>query len=140
MAHTSPISQRDDTAVLSDIHHLIATYPPLTKDRHALQVTVQKGAVTVSGHVQTPSTRRYFLDKLAQLPGVSAVKSDEFYEDQTLRIEVGKIIPVGVIVARVQYGVVVVSGQLPDGMTEEDLGRHIQTVPGVKRVVTAFGA
>jgi len=58
------ITQRDDTAILEDIYHLLATYPPLTNDRHAINVSVKNGAVIISGHVMTTNTRRFFLSRL----------------------------------------------------------------------------
>ncbi len=132
------IARRDDAQIESEIAHFIAHYPPLMKDRHAIKYRVEAGAVTVTGHTQTPNTRRFFLDHLAQLPGVTGVNADELYVDETIRLEAGKLTPMGVMLARVQYGVIVVAGQLPQGLSEEELGRQLQAIPGVKRVITAF--
>ncbi len=113
MAETNVITQRPDMDIQDDIDHLIAHYPPLQKDRHAIHVIVSNGIVTISGHVQTPITRQYFLERLTHIPGVVAVHGDELFDDETTRIEAGKVIPSGVILGKVLYGTAVLSGDLP---------------------------
>ena len=67
MSEPIVITQRDDTSILEDIYHLLATYPPLANDRHAIHVSVSNGAVVISGHVMTTNTRRFFLSRLNPL-------------------------------------------------------------------------
>lgn len=129
---------RPDVDIEGDIEHLIAHYPPLVKDRHSFKIQVENGVVIVSGHVQTPITRSYLLKNLPLIPGVVDVKSDYLYADETIRLEAARLIPVGVVLARVQYGSVVLSGTLPKGMTADALVSQIKSVPGVKQVITSF--
>jgi osmotically-inducible protein OsmY len=131
---------RPDVDIEADIEHLIAHYPPLVKDRHSFKTLVQNGVVTVSGHVQTPITRSYLLKNLPLVPGVTDVKSDYLYSDETIRLEASRLIPVGVVLGRVQYGSVVLTGTLPDGTTADALVSQIRNVPGVKQVFTDFEA
>lgn len=140
MTETSVISQRPDIDIQADIDHLIAHYPPLQKDRKSVRYEVTDGVVTVSGHVQTPSTKRYFLDRLPNVQGIKAVHADGLFDDETIRIEAGKIIPVGVVLGKVFYGTLVLAGQLPEGVTEESLASQVGAVPGVQRVVTDFNS
>jgi osmotically-inducible protein OsmY len=139
MAETHVISQRPDVDIQDDIGRLIVRYPPLQKDRYAIQTQVVNGTVMVSGHVQTPITRHYFLSRLTSIPGVVAVHADQFYDDETIRIEAGKMIPVGVILGKVFYGTAVLSGELPSSMSADEVAAQVARVPGVLRVVTDFG-
>ncbi len=138
MSVTAVASQREDSLIKADIDHLIATYPPLTKDRRAIRVTVRDGVVTVSGHVQTANTRRYFLDRLASIAGVTAVLHDDFYDDLAIRLEVSKVIPLGVQ-ATVLYGSVILAGEPPQDLSAEVIAERVLAVRGVVKVVSGFG-
>jgi osmotically-inducible protein OsmY len=131
---------RPDVDIEEDIEHLIAHYPPLVKDRHSFQTLVQDGVVTVTGHVQTPITRSYLLKNLPLIPGVADVKSEYLYSDETIRLEASRLIPIGVVLGRVQYGSVVLTGTLPHGTTADSLASQIKAIPGVKQVFTDFEA
>jgi hypothetical protein len=85
----------------------------------------------------TPITRQYLVERVAGLPGVRGISSEALYDDETIRFEVGSRVPGGVLV-NPSYGVVVLSGTLPAGLSEEDAARHAATVPGVIKVVTHF--
>jgi osmotically-inducible protein OsmY len=139
MADTATtFTQRPDIDIQADIDRVITHYPPLQKDRHAIQTRVENGVVTVSGHVQTPITRRYLLTQLPTVPDVKSVNADQFFDDETIRIEAGSDIPVGVILGKVYYGTAVLSGQLPPDTTAEEVAKRVANVVGVKRVVTDF--
>jgi osmotically-inducible protein OsmY len=138
MTETIVISQRPDIDIEADIDRLITYYPPLQKDRNAIRYQSQNGIVTISGHVQTPNSRRYLLGRLPKIAGVVSVHDDQFFDDETTRIEVGRTIPVGVVVGKVFYGTVILSGKLPEGMTVDELAAQVAAVPGVRRVVTDF--
>lgn len=138
MSATAVASQREDSLIQADIDHLIATYPPLAKDRRAIHVTIQNGLVTVNGHVQTANTRRYFLDRLAGIPGVTEVHAENFYDDLAIRLEVSKVLPLG-IQATVLYGMVILAGEPPHDMSAESLAERVLAVSGVVKVVSGFG-
>lgn len=136
MSEPVVISQRDDTLILDDIRHLIATYPPLTNDRPAIHVSVVNGLVTVSGHVMTTNTRRFFLSRLTSVEGVKTIDADELYDDTTIRLEVSRLIPAGVQ-ANIRHGVVILSGEAPQDV--EGLANQILALRGVEKVVSGFG-
>jgi len=137
MTTASVIIPVDDLEVEANIHHFIAHYPPLANDRKAFKVTVKDGAVTVSGHVQSPNTRRYFIDHLPEIEGVKAVKADALFDEQTIRLDIARLVPFGVK-ANVRYGTVVLSGELPAGTNAETLTSQVASVLGVERVLTDF--
>lgn len=116
---------------------IIARYPPLTADRHRMDVTVQTGVVILNGHVKTPITRLYLVERIAELEGVRGISADSLFDDETIRFEVGRRLPDGVI-ANVSYGVVVLSGHLPAGTASEQVAQSAGAVPGVSKVVTHF--
>lgn len=130
-------STRQDPDILEAIQTIIARYPPLTADRHRIDVTVQAGVVILNGHVKTPITRLYLVERIAELEGVRGISADSLFDDETIRLEVGRRLPDGVI-ANVSYGVVVLSGHLPEGTASEQVAQVAGAVPGVNKVVTHF--
>jgi len=120
-----------------DIRDVIAHYPPLQADRRHIDLEVKNGEVTLSGHVKSLNTRRYFLDQVPAISGVRDVKSDRLYTEESIRLESGRRIPQGVI-ANAVYGTVVLTGTLPDGKTAEDVVKEVAQIDGVERVVTKF--
>jgi osmotically-inducible protein OsmY len=138
MTETQAAVERTDLDILSDIEHIITQYPPLMKDRHAIKLQVKDGHVTVTGHVQTPSTRRYFLDLLPDVVDVRSVDADAFYVDESIRLEIGKVLPVGGMVGKIQHGVVILVGSLPAGRSVESVVKPVSQIPGVVQVIPNF--
>jgi osmotically-inducible protein OsmY len=136
MSEPVVITQREDALIFDDIRHLIATYPPLANDRPAIEVSVNDGLVTVTGHVMSTNTRRFFLSRLTSIEGVTAIDADELYDDTSIRLEVSRLISDGVQ-ANIRYGVVILSGEAPQDI--EGLAQQILALRGVKKVVSGFG-
>lgn len=128
---------RPDVDIEEDIRDLIAHYPPLQADRHHLDIAVHDGTVELFGHVKSLVTRRYLVDRVAQLAGVYTVDSDRLYSEETIRLEAGQRIPNGVI-ANVVYEVVILTGQPPAGTSVDDIVRELSLIPGVEQVRTKF--
>ncbi|MBL8152914.1 MAG: BON domain-containing protein [Anaerolineae bacterium] len=138
MTDTTLLMIRDDTDIHADIDHLVAHYPPLAKDRHAFKVAVDHGAVTLSGHVQSVITRRYLMDHVGDVEGVTSVDASDFFDDVTIKLEVSHVLPLGVK-ANVLYGTVILTGEPPQDSSVEQLADHILELPGVARVANGFG-
>lgn len=138
MSETTVITRPDDTVIFDDIRHLIATYPPLTADRTALHINVHQGAVTVSGHVKSANTRRFFLSRLAGIAGITSLNTDGLYDDTSVRLDVSRLLPPG-LQANVHHGHVVLSGDPPLNMSIEAVADRILALPGVLKVVSGFG-
>lgn len=136
MSHAPTIEQRPDIDIQSEIDHLIAHYPPLQHDRHQVVLTVKAGLVTISGNVQSAITRRYLLNELPEIPGVVAVNAEALHDDSTIRLEAGRSVPPGVVVARVRFGAVVLAGQHPADV--DAVVAAVAAIPGVVQVVTSF--
>lgn len=136
MSEPVVITQREDTAILEDIYHLIATYPPLANDRHAIKVSVNNGAVTVSGHVMTTNTRRFFLSRLTSVEGIKSVDAENLHDDTAIRILLSPLIQAGVQ-ANIRHGVVILSGEPPQNI--EELANKILELRGVEKVISGFG-
>ncbi len=139
MTTQSVITRIDDSEVDANIHHFIAHYPPLANDRKSFKIAVKDGVVTVKGHVQSPNTRRYFVDRLPEIEGVTGVKADGLFDEQTIRLDLARLLPVGVQ-GNVRYGLVILAGELPAGTSAETLIAQVASVPGVERVLTQFEA
>lgn len=138
MADTAPIHlNRSDIDIEADIHARMTDYPPLSHDRHRVHISVEDGVVTVRGYVKTPPTARFLLAAIGRVDGVKAIISSDFHDDETIRLEVGRMIPMGIFV-NVEYGALILAGQLPKAMTIETLVERVGRVPGVHRVVTTL--
>jgi osmotically-inducible protein OsmY len=138
MVQASVEARRPDIDIQADIERRMLNYPPLAKDRHSIRVQVNDSVVKLSGHVQTPNTRRFFLNAVPTVDGVVAVDANELYDDESIRLEVGRVLPVGLKVGRCQYGNVVLVGRLPEGVNLADLEAKIREVPGVRQIITDF--
>jgi len=138
MADTAPTKQtRSDEAIEADIHHMLRTFAPTSHDRHQLVITVNEGNVTVKGYVKSRPAFDFIQGSLPRVQGVKSVNTDQLYNDESLRIAVGKIVPFGVYV-NMEYGAVILDGKLPEGTTVEDVVKKVALIPGVRRVLTVF--
>ena len=137
MSEAKVIMARPDVDIEEAIDDLIAHYPPLAHDRRRIQCRVKNGVVTLSGHVMARITHRYLEEQLPAIDGVKSVKSDKLYDDETIRLEVGKLIAPGVQV-RVEYGAVILAGRLPGDVDAGKLVRQVKKIPGVDQVLTNF--
>lgn len=129
---------RPDVDIEADVSSILATYPPLTADRHHVHVTVQSGVVVLEGHVKTPITRLYLIESVAAISGVAGISAGQLYDDETIRLNVGKQLPYGVY-ANPIFGVVALTGKLPADVSQDEIIERTASVPGVVRVVAAFG-
>jgi osmotically-inducible protein OsmY len=137
MANVNRVTARPDIDIHNDILDLIVHYPPLNADRHHIHVEVKGGATVIHGHTRSSITRRYLLDSLGKVEGVQSVNADHFYDEETIRLDAGQVIPRGVLV-NTRYGTLVLSGKLPDGTTIEQAVEAVSKIPGVERVMTEF--
>ena len=132
-------TRRSDTDI--DLHariqHELTSYPPFMADRHRVRYIVNDGVVTVTGYVKSAITETYVVNRVRNIPGVNDVIDDHFYNDEEIRLNVGGVVPPGVMVT-MEYGAVILSGSLPEGTTVEQLVHQVGQVPGVHHVVTSF--
>ena len=128
---------RPDVDIEADIQNVIAHYPPLQSDRHHLRVNVDGGVVELSGHTKSHISRTYLIERVQAVRGVRAVSREGLYDEETIRLEAGRRIPTGVI-ANAQYGTVVLTGSLPEGVAAASVVNDVAQVAGVQQVVTKF--
>lgn len=127
---------RPDLDIEEDIQNFIAHYPPLNHDRKHLHIEIVNGVVTVRGHVQTPNTKHYLIENLQKIEGVAQVQTDDLHDDETLRLEAGRIVPPGIQVS-VDFGVIVLTGRSTDpNRTDLAVAEQLARLPGVKKVVS----
>jgi osmotically-inducible protein OsmY len=137
MTDAQIIEARPDVDIIEDVKEIIAHYPPLFADRHHLRINARDGVLILGGHVSSPISRRYLMDRAGEVRGVIRVNCDALYDEENIRLDVGGALPDGVI-ANVRYGTAILTGKLPDGMNEESLAERVGDVRGVERVVAAF--
>lgn len=128
---------RPDMDIYADVEDVITYYPPLVNDRHHVKVQVEAGVVTVSGHVKTTISINYLRDNLTHIEGVKSVDMSQLFSDERLRIDIGQFIPMGVW-ANIEYGHVILSGHLPDGVSVSSVSAQISSLPGVRDIRTQF--
>ncbi len=117
-----------DEDILESLHALVRSNDQIRVSRNDFTYTVVNGVVKLVGHVRTSIVRRMFKDSVLQLAGVSAVDDTELYDDESLLLAVGKVLPVGVR-ARINHGVVALSGTSAD-----EIVANVGEIPGVRLV------
>ncbi len=137
MSDTTITPVRPDVDIQNDIEEIIVHYPPLQQDRHHVQVRVQSGNVALSGHVRTPITRRYLLERVRAIADVAEVDAESLHSEEEIRLAAGGVVPNGVLV-NVRYGTLILNGTLPEGVSAEDVVRNVSQIPGVERVMVSF--
>jgi osmotically-inducible protein OsmY len=130
-------TKRSDLDVEHDIHELIHTYAPLRHDRHRVHFTVMDGNVSLGGYVKATPTYEFLVNNIGLVPGVKLVDHSNLHQDEVIRREVGRVVPLGVQV-NVEYGAVILAGKLPEDVSFEDLAQKVGQVAGVNRVVSSF--
>jgi hypothetical protein len=128
---------RPDIDIDDDVLNIILRYPPLTNDRHHIDMWVEDGVVFLKGHTATPINRRYLLERISEIPDVVGVNADGFYDDANISLDVGQVVPPGVL-ANSRYGTVVLSGKLPADTDVDAIAMRVAQIPGVQRVITSF--
>lgn len=102
------VVQRPDSDIEEDIRIFARSYDPLKQARGHFDFSSKNGHVTLRGNVRTMQARRVLVDNVPDIPGVVSMDARGLYDDETLRIELGKVLPPGVLV-RINYGSVVIS-------------------------------
>lgn len=128
---------RPDMDIHADVNNIIVHYPPLAADQHQIHIVVTNGMVTAAGHVKSQPNRRYLLDAIPRVNGVVGVNSAALYDEDTLRREAGQVLPAGVQV-NMRYGTAILTGDLPEGATAEDMFALLTNIPGIEKIVTQF--
>lgn len=118
-----------------DLRHLFRSFDPIKQATHHLSYHVEDGKVTISGHVRPTLAKRVLIDNIPDIEGVVDMDASNLYDDETLRLELGRVIPNGII-AKVNFGHVLLYGATPDNA--DDLVANVQKVAGVKKVQTQF--
>lgn len=137
MAEASVATPRPDLDIHEDIEDIIVHYPPMVNDRHHVKISVENGVVKLVGHMKTPITRHYLTETIPTVKGVAQVDDSQLYDDEGIRLEIGKLIPLGVF-ANIEYGVVILSGRLPQGIDSAALIEKVKGVSGVRIVTSKF--
>lgn len=136
MSEVQPITTvRPDLDIREDIITIIAKYPPLAADRFHIEVNVVNGEVILTGHVSSPINRTYLVYFAAQVEGVKKVDTRHFYDDESLRLAAGRLVPQGTSV-NVRSGVVLLSG-VPVGDNVDAIAQAVAALPGVIRVIVS---
>lgn len=137
MAVTAKIQPDED--ILEDIREFIRGYDPLKRDREHFDYTSVNGHVTLVGHTRSAKSRRVLVDNVPDVPGVMTMDASQLYDDETLRFDVGKVLPHGTFI-RVNFGSVVITGTLPSGADANAVVEAVKAIEGVRpdRVETEF--
>lgn len=114
-----------------DIRRFIRTYDPLKQARPYFEVLVaEDGFVTLRGHVRSVQARRVLVDNVPEILGVTGLDESQLYDDETLRLNLGRLLPRG-IRARVNFGHVALHGALPGGVDAAEVIAQVSQEPGI---------
>lgn len=135
MSEVQSTALRPDIDIREDVVSIIVKYPPLAADRFHIAVDVVNGEVILKGHAASPINRTYLVDFAALVEGVKGVDALQFYDDESLRLAAGRLVPQGVNV-NVRSGTVLLSVTPADGNIDE-IAQAIAGIPGVNRVLVS---
>lgn len=119
------------------IQDLITQYAPLAHDRRRVTFTVADGVIQVAGNLRSRITYLYLTRNLPLIAGVKAVDTAQVYNDDDLRLIVGKVLPRGVY-ATLDSGAVRLTGTLPADADLAELSANILAIDGVQHVTPAL--
>lgn len=135
--HAEVEKVRPDVDIHADVMGVFRVYPPLRHDRERLEVTVTEGNVVVIGHVKTAQSIEVFARESLAVDGVTGVDVSQVYDDESIRLQVGRATPYGVYTS-VSYGAVVLNGHKPADVSIEEMVEQVSKMDGVRKVITAF--
>jgi osmotically-inducible protein OsmY len=131
--------RRPDVDVEEEIELLIRSFSPLKVSRSHFTFKSVDGHIAVEGNVRSPQARRVLIDNIPHIRGVVSCDSSRLFDDETVRLAVGELLPPGVS-ASVLYGTVALTGDLPEGASADTIVKAVSAVPGVRRVGAEFGS
>ncbi len=134
---SAPAGPRPDVDFAEDISTLIRSYSPLQASRPFVTYSVSNGQVTFNGNVRSPQARRYLLQHVPAILGVTGVNADNLRDDEMLLTAIGQRLPNGVY-ATAQYGAIALTGTLPANTSAQALVEAVKAVPGVRLVTAKF--
>ncbi len=126
---------RPDIDIHEDVERAFLGYPPLSHDRHRVDTAVEAGAVTLTGHLRTPQSKKNLLERIEAIDGVTSVGASALYDDELLQRQAGQATPLGVY-ANARYGTIILSGKQP--ADEAAVVAAVEGIEGVRGVVTNF--
>ncbi len=132
-----PTVHRPDEDIEEEIDLLTRSFSPLKTSRGYFNYKSVDGHVTVEGNVRSPQARRVLVDNIPHIRGVVSLNSTRLVDDEMLRLSVGELLPPGVL-ASVHYGVVALTGNLPEGAIADTIMEAVSKIPGVRRVGSEF--
>ena len=118
-----------------DINAVLRNFSPLKAARRFFKVQATDGNVKVSGNSGSPQAKHVLLDYIKKTSGVINVDMSTLYDDENIRLNIGGVVPEGILV-NVQFGSVVLDSKLPDG-NQETL-RRVRSVAGIRKVVMSY--
>ncbi|HRL11264.1 MAG TPA: hypothetical protein PKX07_05260 [Aggregatilineales bacterium] len=130
-------SLRPDLDILDDIQALVNQYPPMRHERHFVEFKVDGARVIVTGNLRSGITARLLRQALMTVPGIHEIDASALFDDDTIRLSVGQLVPPGVFV-NLSNGAVALTGKMPADLTDAQLVERVTAIPGVTRVVTAL--
>jgi hypothetical protein len=132
-------ASRPDVDIVADIDALVRSFIPLRPSKSFFSYTCHNGAVTLAGNVRNAQAVQVLTTNVPRIVGVTRVNAANLYDDETVRVAIGQLLPPGVYVS-VQHGGVALTGKLPAGASAEVITNAVGAVPGVRRVGAEFEA
>lgn len=126
------VQTRPDMDIEDDINASLRDFSPLKAARFFFQVRSTNGNIKVRGNSGSPQAKRVLLEYIRKIRGVIEVDMSDLHDDESLRLNLGAILPEGILV-NVQFGSVVLISKLPDGNRE--LLHKVRSLAGIRRVV-----
>lgn len=136
MVETPSSAARPDMDIYEDIASLIMRYPPLSAERNLIEYSVDQGVVRFHGYIGNAINHKYLLSHVALVPGVRRIDDSLLFDQELMRLNIGRILPEGVIV-NVRYSSVVLTGTPVSGEDIAQVAQQVANLPGVQKVIIA---
>src|SRR5260221_1705693 len=111
------VQARPDIDIEDDINATLRDFSPLRAARSFFKVKSTNGIINVKGNSGSPQAKHVLLEYIQKIPGVVAVDMSDLHDDESIRLNLGSILPEGILV-NVQFGSVVLVSNLSDGNRE----------------------
>jgi hypothetical protein len=129
------VQTRPDMDIEEDINASLRDFSPLKAARFFFQIRSTNGNIKVRGNSGSPQAKWVLLEYIQKIRGVIEVDMSDLHDDESLRLNLGAILPEGILV-NVQFGSVVLISKLPDDNRE--ILHKVRSLAGIRRVVMSY--
>jgi hypothetical protein len=128
------IQTRLDADIEDDILVSLRRFGPLIAARRFFKIQSIRGQVTVTGNSGSPQAKHVLRDYIEKIRGVLNIDMSDLHDDETIRLNIGAVVPEGILV-NVQFGSVVLISKSQKAAPE--ILDKVRSIAGIRHVMMA---